>query len=124
MTNSDNSDKEILELKIFSMFTLDDFGMQMIESQENFILAATFTELRREVEMLRIFQDQNTIGNVAAHSKSRTHYEILQHIPTAERNRKRCSVFQDQNTIGNFCSIFQEQNTVGNFTAYSKSRTQ
>jgi len=71
MTNSDNSDKEMLELKIFSMFTLDDLGMQMIESQENFILAAKFMELRREVEMLRISKEQNTIENVAAYSKSR-----------------------------------------------------
>jgi hypothetical protein len=72
MTHSDNSDKKILELKIFSVFTLDDFGMQMIESQENFILAATFTELRREVEMLRILQERNTLRNDATFSKSRT----------------------------------------------------
>jgi len=52
MTSADKSDKEILDLKIFLMFSLDDLGMKVVEFQENFILTAKFMELRREVEML------------------------------------------------------------------------
>lgn len=35
ITNSDKSDKEIAELKIFSMLTLDALEMQMVGFQEN-----------------------------------------------------------------------------------------
>jgi hypothetical protein len=76
MTNSDKNEKGIMEMKIFSMFTLDDLGIQMVEFQETFILTVKFMELRREVEMLR-------------------------HIPRAEHIRKYCSIFQEQNAIRN-----------------------
>jgi hypothetical protein len=42
----------------------------MVEFQEN-ILTAKFVELRREVEMLQIFQEQRAVQNGAAYSKSR-----------------------------------------------------
>jgi len=82
----------------------------MVEFQENFILTAKFMELRRGVEILQIFQEQNAIGNVATYYKSRTHYDILQNIPGTKRNTK-C------------CRIFQEQNAIRNVAEYSKSRT-
>jgi hypothetical protein len=68
MTNSDKSDEEEMEMKVYSMLTSDDLMMQMIEFQENIILTAKFTELRRDVEM-------------------------LVHIPRAENNRKYCCIF-------------------------------
>jgi hypothetical protein len=48
-----------------------------------------------------MFQEQNAIRNVAAYSKSKTHEEMLQHIPRAEHIRQCCSIFQEQNAIRN-----------------------